>query len=111
MKYCGMIGYAISEEQIIDGKTTGVWEDKIIEKKYYGDVNKFSHRRQSADKVNDNIEISNEISIMADPYAYENFQNIVYITWMNAKWKVNSINVDYPRLVLEIGGVYNGPQA
>lgn len=105
-----MIGYGVTEEQTIDGKTTGVWESKIVERRYYGDILRFSHRRQDNSKVNGDVEISNEISIIADPYAYENFQNILYVTWMNAKWKVTSINVDYPRLTLEIGGVYNGEQ-
>lgn len=111
MKYCGIIGFGITEEQTVDGVTNGVWEDKIIERQYYGDVLRFSNRRQGASKVNDDIDISNQLSILADPFAYENFQNILYVTWMNAKWKVSTVTVDYPRITLDIGGVYNGEQA
>lgn len=110
MKYFGTIGYAVTEEKVIDGKTTGVWEEKITERNYYGDVLKFSHRRQEASKVNDDLNISNQISIIADPYAYDNFQHILYVTWMNTKWKVSNISVEYPRLILDVGGVYNGEQ-
>ena len=57
--------------------------------------------------INDNLNISNEFSIIADPFAYENFQNMRYIVFMGAKWKITSVEVQYPRLILTVGGVYN----
>lgn len=107
MKYYGTIGYEVSEEEVIDGKTTGVFIDKIIEKKYYGNVLKFSRNLSNGLSINDNIEISNEISIIADAFAYSNFQNIAYVEWMGTKWKVPNVRVEHPRLVLRVGGVYN----
>ena len=101
-KYFGTIGYALTTET-----APGVWEEQLIEKEYYGDVLQYSKRYQSAGKVNDDIEISNKISIVADPFAFQNFIFIRYVTWMGVKWKVSSIDVEYPRLVLSIGGVYN----
>ena len=108
-KFYGKVVYAITEE-VIPGK----WKESIVEKQYRGDITRVSRRLQSADKVNDDIRINNEIRILADAFAYQNFQNIRYVVWMGTKWKVESVTVDRPRLVLEIGGEYNGssgPQA
>lgn len=108
-KFYGVVAYAITEE-VIPGK----WKERVVEKQYRGDITRVSRRLQSADKVNDDIRINNEIRILADAFAYQNFQNIRYVVWMGTKWKVESVTVDRPRLVLEIGGEYNGssgPQA
>jgi hypothetical protein len=101
-KFYGIVAYAITEE-IIPGK----WKDTIVEKMYRGDVTRVSRRLQTAEVIDD-IQVRNEIRIVADAFAYQNFQSIRYIEWMGTKWKVNSVTVDRPRLVLEIGGEYNG---
>lgn len=103
MKYAGEIGFGISSEV-----RPSVWQESIVTRRYKGDVNRVSRRLQSTDKVSDDVVISNEIEIFADAFAYENFQNIKYVTWMGTKWTVNTITVEHPRLILEIGGVYNG---
>lgn len=103
MKYAGEIGFGVSSEV-----RPSVWQETIVTRRYKGDVNRVSRRLQSVDKINDDIVISNEIEIFADAFAYENFQNIKYVTWMGTKWAVNTITVEHPRLILEIGGVYNG---
>lgn len=101
-KYYGAVGYAITEET-----SPGVWEPKIIERNYYGDITKNYKRFSGNDKVNNDIELGNNFSIIADPYAYENFHSIVYITYMGIKWKVSGVEVLYPRLLLSVGGRYN----
>ena len=101
-KYYGTIGYAKTIET-----SPGVWEETIIEKNYKGDVLRNTRRYESADKLNDNININNQISILADSYAYENFFSMRYITWFGSKWKITNIEVQRPRLLLTIGGVYN----
>lgn len=102
-KYYGKIGYSVTQETV-----PGVWEESVTERSYYGDLIKNARRYQSADKVNDDLSISNEISILADPYAYENFHAMKYVEFMGAKWKVTNVEVQYPRLILTAGGVYNG---
>lgn len=105
-KWCGKVGYSVTEET-----EPGIWESKITEYEYYGDLVKNTIRRfQSSGEVNDNINILNNISIVADPFAYENFSHIVYAEFMGVKWKVSDIEVKYPRLILTLGGVYNGQQ-
>lgn len=102
-KWYGKIGYIESVE-----KTPGVWEDLITEREYFGDLNRNTRRLQTTDQVNDNVDISNEISIVADPYAMDNFIAMRYAEWLNVKWKIASVDVQYPRLNLSLGGVWNG---
>lgn len=102
-KFYGKIGYANTVET-----KPGVYEEQIVERSYYGDLIRNTRRLQSADQVNDNINISNEISIVADPYATNNFHTMRYAVFMGTKWKISNVEVSYPRLILTLGGVYNG---
>lgn len=100
-KYYGKVGFEISTET-----KPGVWEG-FVEKEYYGDILRNYRRIDSSDKINDDIALSNNISIVADPFAYNNFSSIRYAEYMGVKWKVNNVEVQYPRLILSLGGVYN----
>jgi hypothetical protein len=102
-KWYGAIGYAETVET-----KPGVWDEQIVERKYYGDVIRNTRRLQSADKTTDDINVSNVISIVADPYAVNNFHSIRYAEFMGAKWKVSDVDVQHPRLSLTLGGLYNG---
>lgn len=104
-KFYGKIGYASTVET-----KPGVYEEQIVERSYYGDLIRNTRRLQSADQVNDDINISNEISIVADPYATNNFHTMRYAVFMGTKWKISNVEVSYPRLILTLGGVYNGQQ-
>lgn len=101
-KFYGIIGYAESVEV-----EPGIWEARMTERRYYGDLIRNTRRLQSSDKVNDDITTSNEISILADPFAYENFHSMRYAEFMGIKWKIINVDVQYPRLILSLGGVYN----
>lgn len=101
-KFFGKIGFFETTEV-----KPGVWKKQIIEKEYFGDVNRSSRRFQSSENLNDNIVFSNEISIVADPFAYDSFASILYVTYMGTKWKVSNVEVQYPRLRLTLGEVYN----
>lgn len=101
-KYYGKIGYAISEEV-----KPGVWKKRITEREYFGDIIRNTRKLQSSGNLNDNIIVSNEISIVADPFANENFHSMLYVEYMGAKWKISNVEVQYPRLNLTIGEVYN----
>ena len=85
----------------------GVWSEEITEREYFGDLIRNVRRLQTSDKLNDDINISNEISIVADPFAYQNFHSMRYIEFMGSKWKISNVEVQYPRLILTVGGVYN----
>ena len=101
-RWCGVIGYAETLEI-----EPGVWSEEFTERKYYGDLLRNSRRLQGSQQVNDDITISNQISILADPYAVQHFHAIRYAELFGTKWKVSSVEVQYPRLILELGGAYN----
>lgn len=101
-KWYGEIGFAETVET-----KPGVWVEKITSRNYYGDTIRNSRRLQSANQLNDNINISNQISIVADPYANNNFHSMRYAEFMGTKWKISDVEVQYPRLILTLGGVYN----
>lgn len=105
-KFYGVIGYVETVET-----TPGVWEEQITERKYFGELTRNTRRTESSGNLNDNINISNEISIVSDPYANQNFHSMRYVEFMGAKWKISSVEVKYPRLILTVGGLYNGEQA
>ena len=102
-KWFGKIGYAITGET-----EPGVWEDTIVTRDYYGDLISDKYRRQSSGNVNDDINLTSVISIIADPFAYENCSHMAYAEIMGARWKITDIDVHPTRLNLTIGGVYNG---
>lgn len=104
-KFFGNVGYGMT----IDSGG-GVWIYDIVERQYYGDVLKVATKWQTNGRANDDIAVSNKISIVADGFANENFSNIVYVDWMGVKWKVNEIEVQRPRLILSIGGEWHGEQ-
>lgn len=101
-KWFGKIGFAETKET-----KPGVWEEIITVREYYGDVTRNTRRFQSSENLNDNIVVSNDISIVADPYAIQNFHSIRYIEFMGMKWKIDNVEVSYPRLILTLGEIYN----
>lgn len=97
------VGYGITSET-----KPGVNTETITEYKYYGDLIRNTSKNQSStDSVNDNITVANVISIVADPFANQNFYAIKYVEYLGVKWKVTNIEVARPRLILTMGGVYN----
>lgn len=101
-KFAGKIGFAITEET-----KPGVHTERMVEYMYYGDLTRNTRRLQSSSNLNDNVTISNEISIVANPFAKENFHAMRYVELYGAKWKIDNVEVQYPRLILTLGGVYN----
>lgn len=102
-KWYGKVGYLVTAEV-----EPGVYLPQVVERKYFGDVLRITSRWSTSAKVNDDLDVSNSISIVADPFAYQNFSSIKYVEFMGANWKVMNVEVQYPRLILTVGGVYNG---
>lgn len=105
-KFYGAVGYAETVET-----RPSIWEETVIERLYYGDIIRNVRRLENGESVNDDISINNSISIVADPYAREHFFAIRYVIWTGVPWKVTNVEVQSPRLILTIGGVYNGQTA
>lgn len=106
-KFYGKIGFQHQVE-----KRPGIFQPVITERPYIGDVTRnYTRFNTVSDKVNDDINISNDISIIADPFALNNFSTAIYIVYMGQRFKISDVEVLYPRLKFSIGGVYNGPVA
>lgn len=105
-RFYGAVGYGENVESPPD---SGVWKDVITEYNYYGDVVRNTRRILEADKVNDDLSIGNSISIVADAYAREHIFAMRYVVWQGVRWNVTDVEVQSPRLLLTLGGVYNGP--
>jgi hypothetical protein len=105
-RFYGEVGYGDSVETPED---SGVWVDVITEFPYQGDVIRNTRQLENTDKVNDDVIVSNSISIVADQYAIDHFFNIRYVRWAGVPWTVSTVEVRSPRLILNLGSVYNGP--
>lgn len=102
-KFFGMIGYGITEET-----SPGVYTPCLVERPYYGDVVRDNRNWEKGESLNDDFNISNSISIVADEFAYANLYVMKYVEFLGTKWKIKSVDIQRPRLILSIGGVYNG---
>lgn len=107
-RFYGEVGYGEAEET---PPGSGVWMDTIVEASYYGDVIRNTRKLESGESLNDDITVGNSISIVADDYAVEHFFKIKYVRWAGVLWTVTTVEVKSPRLILSLGGVYNGPTA
>lgn len=101
-RFHGIIGYSELEET-----SPGIWSEKIIERTYTGDMTKNFVNADSSPRINTNVKLSNTISIYSDPYANSNLFNIRYLKYFGGKWKVESVEIAWPRLILTLGDLYN----
>lgn len=106
-KFSGIVGYGEAAE---DPDAPGSWRDEIVERRHYGDVIRNSRYLNSGEHLNSDITVGNSISIVADAYANNHFFAIRFVEWMGASWIVTKVDVEPPRLILRLGGVYNGPR-
>jgi len=105
-KFHGKVGYAEESVEV----RPGIWEDRVVEHEYFGDVVRNTRKLTEGENLNDDLSVGNSIRIVADAYANEHFFAIRYIEWAGALWKVTDVIVESPRLLLRLGGVYNGPR-
>lgn len=103
-RWFGKVGYSKTVETV-----PGVWTPQDTEVEYFGDVNRNSTKwTGNSESTNDNLTINVQISIIADPFAIEHFSSIKWIEYMGAKWKVVNAEPQLPRILLTLGGVFNG---
>lgn len=104
-KFYGKVAYVTTEKT-----SPGRFDEKTDIREYYGDEISWGSRWRSGDKINDDIEITNQLSIVADPFAMNNFRHIRWVEWLGTKWAVVSVQIERPRLILSLGGVYNASE-
>jgi hypothetical protein len=103
-RFFGELGYAESNVETVPG----VFRDVIVERQHFGDILQNIRNLRDGQYVNSDITVNNRISVVADAYALEHFHAIRYVKWSGVRWLVDSVTVQRPRLILELGGVYNG---
>lgn len=101
-RFSGVIGFAEQVET-----KPGIWESQITERHYKGSITRNQVRWNQGSDINDDLRIDNEISVVSDPFLIDHLGVIRYIEWMGSKWKVTSMMIQPPRVVLQIGGVYH----
>lgn len=102
MRFHGKVGYVDTVET-----KPGLWEEELTFRTYYGDVIQNRKRETIGSKVNADIQVTNQISIVADAYARDHFFKLRCVEWQGALWSVSDVEVQPPRLILSIGGLYN----
>lgn len=105
-RYFGKVGFGHDIETV-----PGVWRTQITERNYSGDIVRDYRRLQEVEKVNRDLTTSTTISIVANSYANENVRAIRYAEWKGELFAVTNVDEEFPRLILQLGGVYNGPTA
>lgn len=105
-KFFGTVGFAQPTEE-----APGYWVEKIVERKYSGDLIQMSRMLQATEQVHDDMTLAVEISIVGDDFALNNFGLLRYVVLGGVKWKISKVNPQFPRLILTVGGVYNGGMA
>lgn len=107
-RFSGKIGYATTSET-----SPGVWTESMIERQYYGDIVKHFRKWSTppGGGINDNLVFSQDVSVLADPYLFDNLNNMRYVVYRGIPWKIESINIDRPRVTITLGGEWNGVTA
>jgi hypothetical protein len=103
-KFYGDIGFISTVET-----TPDVYREVTTTRKYAGDILTNIRRWDSnSNTSNDSVTINNTFSIIADKFALENLGSMRYLEYLGATWKITSADIEYPRIKLSVGGVYNG---
>lgn len=105
-KFSGPVGFVLPAVET----SAGVWEEPVVEQKLYGDILRPARQLEGGDKVNNDLSVSNSISVVKKGFAANNFLHLRYVKWMGGYWTVTNVEVQGPRLILRLGGVYNGPK-
>lgn len=102
-KWYGNIGYATMVEI-----AAGDWAEKIVARPYYGDsIRNTRLLQQNSNSTNNNVNIGNQLSIVADPYANDHIYDMRYAEFQGNNWIITNVDVQFPRLILTLGGLYN----
>ena len=108
-KFFGIVGFAADVIEG-EGENEGIAiEAPVIERQYYGDFVQMNRRYENGKDINDDLQLNVRVSILADDYLNEHLRAIKYIDLNGALWKVTNVEPARPRLILSIGGLYNGP--
>lgn len=104
MKWFGKVGFSVTEPL---EKGSDIMVHKVVDRPYFGELTRLSSKWETSGYKNDDKNLNTEVSIVSDPFALDHFSNIVYVEYMGVNWKVTAVEIQYPRLILSVGGEYN----
>jgi len=108
VKFHGVVGVATGD-QIEKPANSGIFVDEIEERVATGEQIRDTRQIANPDKVNFDMTLSTTISVMADVFADVDFLAFRYCERAGVKWVIVNVEPARPRLLLTLGGVYNGP--
>lgn len=104
-RFFGKIGFCYQESE----EGSDIVTERVVLKTYRGDLLKSNRKWETAEQIIDQFNISNRVSIMADPYSLDNLYAIKFVILHGKAWKITDAEIQYPRIILSIGGLWNGP--
>ena len=109
MRYCAKIGFRwTDEERLEDGTPTSVWKEFYAERTYKADVMSNGYRNQQGEGINDDYKINNKLSLLAcDAFTLSHLNSVIFCELYGVKWKVTSVDIQRPRLIVTLGGEYH----
>lgn len=102
-KFAGLVTYVVTKETV-----PGVWAEVAESVTMRGDIIRKGAVVQNGDKVNDDVVLNHRVSLVADDYALGNYQDIKRIQIDGREWNINNIEVQRPRIIVTVGGLWNG---
>ena len=104
-KYSGMLGYVMPAKE----DPPGIWKPSaVVEKLGRGDLIRQTITNEDVSGLSDGININNQISIIMDPFVNKNLESLKYVILYGTRWEIKSMTINRPRVILTLGGVYNG---
>lgn len=100
-RFSGKLGFVMTRET-----EEGVWLENSVELRVKGTIHSLYVRNDNSSSANTNLRLTNEISILMDTKIEEYLETLKYVVWKGSKWEVQSIGVNYPRLTINLGGLY-----
>ena len=100
-RFSGKLGFVMTQET-----EEGVWLENFVELSAKGTIRSLYVRNDNNTTVNTNLRLTNEISILLDSKIQTYLETLKYVVYKGSKWEVQSIGVNYPRLTINLGGLY-----
>lgn len=100
-RFSGKLGFVMTRET-----EEGVWFEDVVEIPVKGTIRSLWVRNDNNASVNTDLRLTNEISVLMDTKIKTHLETLKYVVWKGSKWEVQSIGVNYPRLTINLGGLY-----
>ena len=101
-RFYGKIGFVDTYES-----SPGIWSERTVSKTYSGDVLNNRRRFENGESINDNPVMVNYISVVGDDYMLDNYEMMRWVEFNSKRWKITAVELEYPRVKINFGGLWN----